>query len=59
MITDRGGIEAGDVIVATNAYADGLVPWLARRVVPIGSFIIATEVLDPRAGPIGQPPRAA
>jgi len=45
--TDRGTIEAGDVIVATNAYADALVPWLARRVVPIGSFIIATEVLDP------------
>ena len=33
--------------MATNAYADGLVPWLERRVVPIGSFIIATEVLDP------------
>ena len=47
LITDRGGIDAGDVIVATNAYADGLVPWLERRVVPIGSFIIATEVLDP------------
>ena len=40
-------MEARDVIVATNAYADGLVPWLPRRVVPIGSFIIATEVLDP------------
>ncbi len=47
VITDRGGVEAGDVIVATNAYADALVPWLAQRVVPIGSFIIATEVLDP------------
>lgn len=40
-------IEAGDVLVATNAYADGLVPALARRVLPIGSFIIATEPLDP------------
>jgi glycine/D-amino acid oxidase-like deaminating enzyme len=47
LVTDRGSVEAGDVIVATNAYADGLVPWLQRRVVPIGSFIIATEVLDP------------
>jgi glycine/D-amino acid oxidase-like deaminating enzyme len=45
--TDRGDIEAADVLVATNAYADDLVPALARRVLPIGSFIIATEVLDP------------
>ncbi len=47
LVTDRGTVVAGDVLVATNACADGLVPWLARRVVPIGSFIIATEVLDP------------
>ncbi len=45
--TDRGTIAARDVIVATNAYADGLIPWLQRRVVPIGSFIIATEMLAP------------
>jgi glycine/D-amino acid oxidase-like deaminating enzyme len=35
------------VLVATNAYADGVLPKLRRRVLPIGSFIIATEVLDP------------
>jgi glycine/D-amino acid oxidase-like deaminating enzyme len=34
------------VVVATNAYADGLVPELRRRVLPIGSFIVATELLD-------------
>ena len=45
--TERGTIRARDVIVATNAYSDGLVPWLRRRVVPVGSFIIATEVLAP------------
>ena len=37
---------ARDVLVATNAYADGCVPELRRRVLPIGSFIIATEPLD-------------
>jgi glycine/D-amino acid oxidase-like deaminating enzyme len=47
LVTDRGAVEAGEVLVATNAYADNLVPWLARRVVPIGSYIVATEVLDP------------
>jgi glycine/D-amino acid oxidase-like deaminating enzyme len=40
-------IEADHVIVTTNAYADGLLPELARRVVPIGSFIVATEPLAP------------
>ena len=45
--TNRGTVAAADVIIATNAYADGLVPWLRRRVVPVGSYIIATEVLDP------------
>ena len=45
--TNRGRVEAGDVLVAANAYADGVLPKLRRRVLPIGSFIIATEVLDP------------
>ena len=45
--TPRGSIEATDVLVATNAYADSLVPALRRRVLPMGSFIIATEPLEP------------
>jgi glycine/D-amino acid oxidase-like deaminating enzyme len=43
--TSRGPLEAGDVLVATNGYTGGLLPWLARRVVPVGSYIIATERL--------------
>ncbi len=45
--TDRGTVDAGAVLIATNAYADALVPALQRRVLPMGSFIIATEPLDP------------
>ncbi len=45
--TSRGDIEAGAVIVATNGYTDGLMPWLRRRVIPIGSYMIATEPLAP------------
>jgi glycine/D-amino acid oxidase-like deaminating enzyme len=44
--TARGAVDAGDVFVATNATADALVPELRRRVLPVGSFIIATEPLD-------------
>ncbi len=47
VVTPRGDIDAGHVLVATNAYADALVPSLRRRVLPMGSFIIATEPLDP------------
>jgi glycine/D-amino acid oxidase-like deaminating enzyme len=43
--TDRGAILAKDVIVATNGYTDGVAPSLRRRVIPIGSYIIATEPL--------------
>lgn len=43
--TDRGEIVARDVLVATNGYTDGAVPALRRRIIPIGSYIIATEPL--------------
>ena len=43
--TSRGAIQAGDVLIATNGYTDGVVPSLRRRIIPIGSFIIASEPL--------------
>jgi glycine/D-amino acid oxidase-like deaminating enzyme len=43
--TPRGQIQARDVLLATNGYTDGLLPPLRRRVIPIGSYIIATEPL--------------
>lgn len=43
--TEKGPIRARDVIVATNGYTTGVTPWLQRRVIPIGSYIIATEPL--------------
>ena len=45
--TGRGAVRAGEVLVATNGATDrSLVPWLGRRVLGIGSYIIATEPLD-------------
>ncbi len=43
--TQRGAILAREVLVATNGYTDGVVPALRRRIIPIGSYIIATEPL--------------
>ena len=45
LTTAKGKVRARDVIVATNGYTTGLTPWLQRRVIPIGSYIIATEPL--------------
>jgi glycine/D-amino acid oxidase-like deaminating enzyme len=45
--TPRGTIKAGDVIIATNGYTGDVTPELKRRVVPVGSYIIATEELSP------------
>ncbi len=41
--TAKGKITARDVVVATNGYTRPLTPWQRRRVIPIGSYIIATE----------------
>jgi glycine/D-amino acid oxidase-like deaminating enzyme len=43
--TKRGALLARDVLVATNGYTDRVAPALRRRVIPIGSYIIATEPL--------------
>jgi glycine/D-amino acid oxidase-like deaminating enzyme len=44
--TDRGAILARDVFVATNGYTDGVAPTLRRRIIPLGSYIIASEPLS-------------
>ena len=51
--TSRGDVAAGDVLVATNGYTDDAAPWARRRIIPIGSYIIATEPLgDARAADV-------
>ncbi len=44
--TARGRVNARKVIVATNGYTGEATPWHRRRVIPIGSYIIATDVVD-------------
>ncbi len=43
--TPSGAVEAREVLVATNGYTDGAAPWLRRRLIPVASYIIATEPL--------------
>lgn len=44
--TDRGALRAGKVILATNGYSGPVSPWHQRRVVPIGSYVIATGPIE-------------
>jgi glycine/D-amino acid oxidase-like deaminating enzyme len=44
--TSGGAINARDVILATNGYTGPEFPYFARRIIPIGSYLIATEPLD-------------
>ncbi len=46
--TTRGEVAAGEVLVATNGYTGPATPALRSRLLPIGSYIIATEPLDRR-----------
>ncbi len=48
--TDRGVIQCQDVFVATNGYTGKITPQLQRRIIPLGSYIIATEPLEPELG---------
>jgi glycine/D-amino acid oxidase-like deaminating enzyme len=41
----RGALEAGDVFVATSGYTSAVTGALRRRIMPIGSYVIATEPL--------------
>ena len=44
-LTSRGIVRARQVLLATNGYSGPLSPWHRRRIIPIGSYQIATEPL--------------
>lgn len=46
VVTPRGEVSADTVLLATNAYTDQLWPGLARSIVPVRSFHIATTPLS-------------
>lgn len=52
MLRLRSGVRvrARHVLLCGDGYLDGLSPMVERRVMPIGSFVVATEPLDPALG---------
>tara|TARA_B100000029_G_scaffold512811_1_gene610510 strand:+ start:950 stop:2287 length:1338 start_codon:yes stop_codon:yes gene_type:complete len=49
LFTARGNVQARDVIVATNGYTGPLTPQFRKRLIPIASYIIATEPIGEEA----------
>jgi glycine/D-amino acid oxidase-like deaminating enzyme len=45
VVSSRGTILVSDVLVATGGYTSRATPGLRKKIIPIGSFIIATERL--------------
>jgi glycine/D-amino acid oxidase-like deaminating enzyme len=43
--TTRGSLTAKEVLLASGAYTSEATPSLRKKVIPIGSYIIATEIL--------------
>jgi len=48
LATNRGDVTATDVLIATDGYTGALTPALRRRIIPIGSYVVATEPLSAR-----------
>ena len=42
--TSRGSLHARDVLIATSGYTSGVTPSLQKKIIPIGSYIIVTEI---------------
>ncbi len=47
LATSGGPLPAAEVLVATNGYTSAAFPGLRRRVVPVGSYVVATARLEP------------
>lgn len=45
--TARGTVRAREVVMGTNGYTDGAVPYLRRRMVSVTAYVMATEALPP------------
>ena len=44
--TEEGTMTTRHVVIATSGYTGNATPWHRRRIIPIGSYIIATESLE-------------
>jgi gamma-glutamylputrescine oxidase len=57
--TGKGSVRASFVVLACNVYIGALAPTLARKIMPVGTYLIATEPLGEARAHALMPARAA
>ena len=57
--TATGSVRASHVLLAGNVYLNGLAPTLAPRIMPVGTYIVASEPLAPELARSLIPSRSA
>jgi len=57
--TPSGEVHASHVLLAGNVYLQGVAPVLEARIMPVGTYIVASEALDPALAHSLIPSRAA
>lgn len=57
--TPRGSVRARHVVLACNTWLNGLAPDVSRKIMPVGTYVIATEPLSPERAQALMPARAA
>ncbi len=57
--TSRGAVWAHNVLVGTSGYTGAATPALRKKIIPIGSFIITTEVLPEALARELSPPQSS
>ncbi len=57
--TADGRLRARHVLLAGNVYLNGVAPLLARRIMPVGTYVVASERLDPALAKSLIPSRSA
>lgn len=59
LTTERGSVRASHVLLAGNVYLQGIAAALEKRIMPVGTYIVTTEPLDPALVRSLLPSRAA
>jgi glycine/D-amino acid oxidase-like deaminating enzyme len=59
VVTDRGELQAAEIVVATNGYTPRELRWFSRRIIPFTGYVATTEILPDeliqKALPAGRP----
>ena len=59
LTTSGGEVRAGQALLAGNVYLQGVAPKLESRIMPVGTYIVCSEALDPTLADSLVPTRSA